>query len=395
MSAPQDISQNKALLWFMATACGLCAGANYYSQPLIHSIQQYFAVTEGQAALTVTFAQVSYALGLLFIVPMGDVVNKTKFIPLLMCLCALGLFVSAFSVNLPMLWLGTIMAGMFSVAAQILIPLATMTVNPEKTGEVVGFLMSGLLVGILLSTSLAGLFSNLFHWKMIYVVSGILMLILAYALKSRLPYVMRMKLNYGQVFVSMGQLLKQEKRLVLRALSGAFAFAAVSILFSTIALLLTAAHHLPDLMIGMVGLVGIFGALSTQYIGKYADQGYTKQLTWMGCGLFIISWICFYFGQIYLLSYILGFALIQLALALVHTSNQSIIFRLRPDAKSRINAIYMTAYFTGGACGSALGIFSWNHGGWSMTCLVGICLVFACMLFSFLDNRISAQSIQA
>ncbi|EEH67301.1 MULTISPECIES: MFS transporter [Acinetobacter] len=395
MSAPQDISQNKALLWFMATACGLCAGANYYSQPLIHSIQQYFAVTEGQAALTVTFAQVSYALGLLFIVPMGDVVNKTKFIPLLMCLCALGLFVSAFSVNLPMLWLGTIMAGMFSVAAQILIPLATMTVNPEKTGEVVGFLMSGLLVGILLSTSLAGLFSNLFHWKMIYVVSGILMLILAYALKSRLPYVMRMKLNYGQVFVSMGQLLKQEKRLVLRALSGAFAFAAVSILFSTIALLLTAAHHLPDLMIGMVGLVGIFGALSTQYIGKYADQGYTKQLTWIGCGLFIMSWICFYFGQIYLLSYILGFALIQLALALVHTSNQSIIFRLRPDAKSRINAIYMTAYFTGGACGSALGIFSWNHGGWSMTCLVGICLVFACMLFSFLDNRISAQSIQA
>ncbi|ATZ66449.1 MULTISPECIES: MFS transporter [Acinetobacter] len=394
MSAPQDISQNKALLWFMATACGLCAGANYYSQPLIHSIQQYFAVTEGQAALTVTFAQVSYALGLLFIVPMGDVVNKTKFIPLLMCLCALGLFVSAFSVNLPMLWLGTIMAGMFSVAAQILIPLATMTVNPEKTGEVVGFLMSGLLVGILLSTSLAGLFSNLFHWKMIYVVSGILMLILAYALKSRLPYVMRMKLNYGQVFVSMGQLLKQEKRLVLRALSGAFAFAAVSILFSTIALLLTAAHHLPDLMIGMVGLVGIFGALSTQYIGKYADQGYTKQLTWMGCGLFIISWICFYFGQIYLLSYILGFALIQLALALVHTSNQSIIFRLRPDAKSRINAIYMTAYFTGGACGSALGIFSWNHGGWSMTCLVGICLVFACMLFSFLDNRISTQSVQ-
>ncbi|AZN67282.1 MFS transporter [Acinetobacter haemolyticus] len=394
MSAPQDISQNKALLWFMATACGLCAGANYYSQPLIHSIQQYFAVTEGQAALTVTFAQVSYALGLLFIVPMGDVVNKTKFIPLLMCLCALGLFVSAFSVNLPMLWLGTIMAGMFSVAAQILIPLATMTVNPEKTGEVVGFLMSGLLVGILLSTSLAGLFSNLFHWKMIYVVSGILMLILAYALKSRLPYVMRMKLNYGQVFVSMGQLLKQEKRLVLRALSGAFAFATVSILFSTIALLLTAAHHLPDLMIGMVGLVGIFGALSTQYIGKYADQGYTKQLTWMGCGLFIISWICFYFGQIYLLSYILGFALIQLALALVHTSNQSIIFRLRPDAKSRINAIYMTAYFTGGACGSALGIFSWNHGGWSMTCLVGICLVFACMLFSFLDNRISTQSVQ-
>ncbi|NNP70664.1 MFS transporter [Acinetobacter sp. Ac_5812] len=386
MSAPQDISQNKTLLWFMAAACGLCAGANYYSQPLIHSIQQYFAVTEGQAALTVTFAQVSYALGLLFIVPMGDVVNKTKFIPLLMVFCAVGLFISAFSVNLPMLWLGTVMAGLFSVAAQVLIPLATMTVKPEKTGEVIGILMSGLLVGILLSTSLAGLFSNLFHWKVIYVVSGVLMLILAYALKSRLPYAMRMKMNYGQVFVSMAQLLKQEKRLLLRALAGGFAFAAVSILYSTIALLLTSAHHLQDLLIGMVPLVGIFGALSTQYIGKYADQGYTSQLTWMGCALFILSWICFYFGQSFLFSYILGFALIQLALALVHTSNQSVIFRLRPDAKSRINAIYMTAYFTGGACGSALGIFAWNHGGWSMTCLAGISLVFACMLFSFFDH---------
>jgi len=392
MSAPQDISQNKTLLWFMAAACGLCAGANYYSQPLIHSIQQYFAVTEGQAALTVTFAQVSYALGLLFIVPMGDVVNKTKFIPLLMVFCAVGLFISAFSVNLPMLWLGTVMAGLFSVAAQVLIPLATMTVKPEKTGEVIGFLMSGLLVGILLSTSLAGLFSNLFHWKVIYVVSGVLMLILAYALKSRLPYAMRMKMNYGQVFVSMAQLLKQEKRLVLRALAGGFAFAAVSILYSTIALLLTSAHHLQDLLIGMVPLVGIFGALSTQYIGKYADQGYTNQLTWMGCALFILSWICFYFGQTFLFSYILGFALIQLALALVHTSNQSVIFRLRPDAKSRINAIYMTAYFTGGACGSALGIFAWNHGGWSMTCLAGISLVFACMLFSLLDYLLTKKN---
>lgn len=392
MSAPEDISQNKTLLWFMAAACGLCAGANYYSQPLIHSIQQYFAVTEGQAALTVTFAQVSYALGLLFIVPMGDVVNKTKFIPLLMVFCAVGLFISAFSVNLPMLWLGTVMAGLFSVAAQVLIPLATMTVKLEKTGEVIGFLMSGLLVGILLSTSLAGLFSNLFHWKVIYVVSGVLMLILAYSLKSRLPYAMRMKMNYGQVFVSMAQLLKQEKRLLLRALAGGFAFAAVSILYSTIALLLTSAHHLQDLLIGMVPLVGIFGALSTQYIGKYADQGYTSQLTWMGCGLFILSWICFYFGQTFLMSYILGFALIQLALALVHTSNQSVIFRLRPDAKSRINAIYMTAYFTGGACGSALGIFAWNHGGWSMTCLAGISLVVACMLFSLFDHLLTKKN---
>ncbi len=167
MNTSLDISQDKSLLWLMAVACGLCAGANYYCQPLIHSIQQYFNVPESQVALTVTFAQVSYALGLLFIVPVGDIVNKTKFIPLLMFLAAIGLFLCAFAVNLPMLWLGTVIVGLFSVAAQVLIPLAAMAVKPEKTGEVLGFLMSGLLVGLLLSTSLAGLLSNLFNWKLL------------------------------------------------------------------------------------------------------------------------------------------------------------------------------------------------------------------------------------
>ena len=203
MNAQLDISQNKTLLWLMAIACGLCAGANYYCQPLIHSIQQYYQVPESQVALTVTFAQVSYALGLLFIVPVGDIVNKTKLIPLLMFFAAIGLLICAFAVNLPMLWVGTVIVGLFSVAAQVLIPLATMAVRPEKTGEVVGFLMSGLLVGLLLSTSLAGLLSNLFNWRLIYIVSSILMLVLAFLLRKRLPHVPTIKMSYGKIFKSM------------------------------------------------------------------------------------------------------------------------------------------------------------------------------------------------
>ena len=262
MKTSLDISQDKSLLWLMAMACGLCAGANYYCQPLIHSIQQDFHVAESQVALTVTFAQVSYALGLLFIVPVGDIVNKTKFIPLLMFLAALGLLLCAFAVNLPMLWLGTIIAGLFSVAAQVLIPLATMAVKPEKTGEVVGFLMSGLLVGLLLSTSLAGLLSNLFHWKLIYVVSALLMLLLAFLLKSRLPHIPTLKMSYAKIFKSMAVLLKQEPRLGLRSLIGAFIFAAMSTLFSTIAVLLSSEpFHLSDVLVGVVTLIGVFGAL--------------------------------------------------------------------------------------------------------------------------------------
>lgn len=386
MNPSLDISQNKPLLWLMAIACGLCAGANYYCQPLVHSIQLYFNVPESQVALTVTFAQVSYALGLLFIVPMGDIVNKTKFIPLLMFFAAIGLLICAFAVNLPMLWVGTIIAGLFSVAAQVLIPLATMAVKPEKTGEVVGFLMSGLLVGLLLSTSLAGLLSNLFNWKLIYIVSAVLMLIIAFLLKAKLPQVPIMKMSYAKIFQSMGNLMKEERRLLYRSLIGGFAFAAMSILFSTIAVLLTSEpFNLPDVLVGVATLIGVFGALSTTKIGKIADRGYTKTLTWAGIATLAISWIFLYFGGQSLISYIIGYGVINFGLATVHSSNQNIIFRLRPDAKSRINSIYMTFYFIGGACGSALGVYAWHHGGWSMTCLVGLCLVIGSAFFALLD----------
>ena len=385
MTNPLDISEDKALLWLMAIACGICAGANYYAQPLIHSIQIYFSAAQSDVALTVTFAQVSYALGLLFIVPMGDILNKTKFIPFLMFCAAMGLFICAFSTHLPMLWVGTIIAGLFSVAAQILIPFATMAVKPEKTGEVVGLLMSGLLVGILLSTSLAGLLSNLFHWKIIYIVSGILMLMVAVVLNARLPHLASTKMSYFSIFKSMGALLKQERRLVYRSLVGAFAFATMSILFSTIAILMTQSFQLSDVLVGCVTLVGVFGALSTKTFGKIADRGHSKSITYLGIAIMLLAWLFLYFGQYYLASYIAGFGLMNLGLAAVHTSNQNVIFRLRPDAKSRINSIYMTSYFIGGALGSALGIYAWHHGGWSRACMVGIGLIFACALFALLD----------
>ena len=387
MQSSLDISKDRSLLWLMAIACGLCAGANYYCQPLIHSIQQYYQVPESQVALTVTFAQVSYALGLLFIVPVGDIVNKTRFIPLLMLGAAGGLLLCAFAVNLPMLWIGTIITGLFSVAAQVLIPLATMAVKPEKTGEIVGFLMSGLLVGLLLSTSLAGLLSDLFQWNVIYMFSAVMMFILAFMLKSRLPQVPLMKMSYFTIFKSMGSLIKEEPRLMYRALIGGCAFAAMSILFSTIAVLLTSEpFKLPDVMVGVATLIGVFGALSTTKIGRIADRGYTLQLTWIGIAVLAVSWAFLYYGGQSLISYILGYGIINFGLATVHSSNQNIIFRLRPDAKSRINSIYMTTYFIGGACGSAVGVYAWQHGGWLMTCIAGIILVIASAFFALLDT---------
>ena len=214
------------------------------------------------------------------------------------------------------------------------------------------------------------------------------MLALADILMRRLPAVSTSRMSYGSIFKSMAQLLRHERRLVYRALIGGCVFAAMSILFSTIAMLLTAPpFSLADVWVGVLTLAGVFGALSTQWIGKWADRGYNARLTWAGCLILACSWLLLYIGGHSLLSYTLGYGAISLGLAMVHSCNQNIIFQLNPAARSRINSIYMTLYFIGGACGSALGVYAWHHGGWTAACLSGLALVIAAAFFTLLDQR--------
>lgn len=383
-STSQDIAP--VTLWLMAIACGLCAGANYFCQPLIHSIQTHFVVSAAEAQLTITFAQVSYALGLLLLVPLGDLVKKHLFIPILMSLAAVGLFISGFAMNIYMLWVGTVITGLFTVAAQVLIPLSTAIVAPEKTGTVVGFLMSGLLVGILLSTSLAGLLSHLFAWNTVYLVSASILLVIAYLLKARLPILPTLNLKYLSLFSSMGRLIVEEKRLVLRAAIGAITFASMSVLFATQSVLLARPpFELSDFYIGIIGLTGLVGALFAQYAGKLADRGFGKQMTLLGAGLVLGSWFILYFSHSFLLAFIFGFMLLNLGMSMQHTTNLNVIYQLRADAKARINSIYMTLYFIGAAGGSALGTWAWNSHGWWFTCVLGLGLAFISGILACID----------
>ncbi|MCH4246985.1 MAG: MFS transporter [Acinetobacter populi] len=386
MATSSQTGLKTSTLWLMAAACGLCAGANYFNQPLIHSIQLHFAVSSAQAQLTVTFAQVSYALGLLLLVPLGDLLKKHIFIPLLMCLAAVGLLISAFAQNIYMLWFGTAMTGLFTIAAQVLIPLSAALVEPKKTGAVIGFLMSGLFIGILLSTSLAGLLSNLFAWNTVYLLSAIILLILTALLRPRLPHTATIQLHYVAMFGTMLELIRSEPRLRIRGGVGAFAFASMSTLFSTMALLLSRSpFYFSDFQIGLIGLTGIVGAVFAQFAGKLADRGYARQLTIFGILVLLSSWIFIYLSQYYVVAFILGFTTINLAISMLHITNMNIIYQLRDDAKSRLNSIYMTLYFIGAASGSALGIFAWNHGGWVMTCMMGIGLALLSGSFAIID----------
>ncbi|KAA8733279.1 MFS transporter [Acinetobacter qingfengensis] len=386
---PSEQSQTglkSSTLWLMAIACGLCAGANYFNQPLLHAFQQHFSVSAAQAQLTVTFAQVSYALGLLLLVPLGDLLKKHQFIPALMIFAAIGLLICGFAPNIYMLWLGTAITGLSTIAAQVLVPLSTLLVEPKKIGSVIGFLMMGLFLGILLSTTLAGFLSHFFAWNTVYIVSAIVLLIITFLLKSRLPITSNSQIHYLMLFQSMAELIRTEKRLMLRAGVGACAFGSMSVLFSTMALFLSGPPHaLSEIYIGMVGLMGVIGALFSQYAGKLADRGLGKWLTISGFICLVISWIAIYTAQWSLLALLIGYALINLGVCTLHITNMNIIYQLRQDARSRINSIYMTIYFIGAASGSALGIVAWNNGGWILTCIVGAILALCSTLFAITD----------
>ncbi len=380
------------VLFLMAAACGLCAGGNYFNQPLLHSIASNLNVTQATAAMAVTIAQVSYALGLLFLVPLGDTMERKRLTVCLMTLAAVGQFISGFAVNITMLFMGTTMAGLFSVAAQVLVPMASTLSDPRKSGRAVGLVMSGLLSGILLARSVAGLLSDLGGWNTVYRVAGVAMLILAALLWRQLPQSRnRGKMSYPRILGSMVTLLREQPRLRSQILLGVLSFASVSVLFSTMALLLAGPNYgLSDTSIGLIGLAGLAGAMMASAAGRLSDQGKDQIVTIVCVLLLILSWGLLWLGAKSLWWFIIGILICDMALQGIHITNQTIIYKIVPEARSRINAAYMTCYFIGAASGSALGALAWGYAGWAGTCAMGILLAALAGLAFFYDKAVAA-----
>lgn len=385
------LSQTTLLL--MATACGLCAGANYFNQPLLNSMVQHLHISDAQASSTVTMAQVSYGLGLLFLVPLGDMLERRRLVLTLMLLAACGMLLSGISGlagSFALLAAGTLMAGVFSVAAQVLVPMAATFAAPGTSGRAVGLVMSGLLVGILASRSVAGILSDLGGWSTVYwvgaVATALMALLLARALPKAAPTSM---VSYGEVMKSLGVLLRQHPRLRSRALIGGTGFATVSVLFSSMALLLAGpGFELSDLMIGLIGIVGIAGALMANVAGRMADKGLEQHTTLAGAILMLLGWLCLWLGGSSIWWFMLGLLVVDGALQALHISNQNVIYALAPEARSRINAVYMTTYFIGASIGSALGSWAWLQHGWNGTSLMGGILGLISLSMVLWDRRL-------
>lgn len=363
-----------ALIILMAVATGLAVASNYYPQPLLETIARAFDLSVNQAGFIVTVAQLGYACGLMFIVPLGDMFERRGLIVLMTLLSAAGLLLTAMAPTLTIMLVGTALTGLFSVVAQILVPLAATLAEPERRGKVVGLIMSGLLLGILLARTVAGALASLGGWRTVYWVASALMIVMALVLWRKLPkHQQKTDLNYPQLLKSIFTLFIHTPVLRTRALIGMFCFANFSILWTSMAFLLAGpAYHYSEAVIGLFGLVGAAGALAATRAGHLADKGKAHLTTTAGLILLLLSWAAIAWGQHSVISLIIGIIVLDLSVQGVHITNQSVIYKTMPEARNRLTAGYMTTYFIGGAAGSLVSASAYQAAGWYGVSAAGI-----------------------
>ena len=365
--SPTALVLSPALILLMALATGLAVASNYYVQPLLHSLMQQFGLSSAAAAWLVTTAQFGYALGLLLLVPLGDLFDRRRLIVLMNLLTVGGLLLIAIAPSALWLFIGASVTGLCSIGAQILVPFAASLAPEAARGRVIGVLMSGLLLGILLARTVAGALAGLGDWRLVYWCAAVAMLLVTLILAQRLPTEARKpKVSYGQLLQSVYRLFQQEPVLRLRAFFGAMAFACFSVLWTALAFLLSQPPYgYGEALIGLFGLLGVAGVLAANWAGRLTDGGQSQRATHIFLAVLLLSWLPLYFAQSSLLALIIGILLLDLAVQGVHISNQGLIYAIRPESRSRMTSAYMTSYFAGGALGSLGCGWIYQYSGWS------------------------------
>lgn len=377
------------LMWLMTLATGLAVAGNYYAQPLLPEITHGLGISAASAGGIVTTAQLGYALGLLLIVPLGDILERRRLIILMMLLATTGLVISATAGSFGQLLLGTALAGLCSVVAQILLPLGASLAAEAERGRVVGTIMSGLLTGILLARTVAGLLADLGGWHTVYWCGAAAMLLMTLVLARQLPVSHAgAGLPYPQLLKSVLRLLAEEPSLRLRGLLGAMAFATFSVMWTSLGFLLASPPFgFSNSTIGLFGLAGAAGALSANIVGRLSDKGHGALASRLSLGLMLLAWLPLALAPHSVTALLVGILLLDLGVAGCHVSNQGAIYRIRPEARNRLTSAYMTSYFIGGAAGSLASAWAYGHWGWTGVVVVGA----ACSLTGVIAWELARQ----
>ena len=366
----------RRLVLTLAAATGIAAANLYYAQPLLHTIAHRFGASASSAGLIVTASQTGYACSLALLVPAGDLLDRRKLVPRLLIAAALLLGVAAIAPSLFVLIAVMALVGVCVVVAQILVPLVAELATDGQRGRAVGTVMTGLLLGILLARTVAGVVAGLAGWRSVFGLAAVLTLALAVVLRAELPAERpRPSIAYRDVLRSMVTIVGTEPELRRAALLGGLVFACFSVFWTTIAFVLSdAPFDYGDSAIGLLGLIGAGGALCASVAGRLADRGLVRSGRIGTSTLIAASFVILLAGKSSIVLIVVGVIVLDIGVQGTHVLNQSVIYELVPAARSRINGVYMTSYFIGGALGSAAGAFAFEHGQWRAVCALGTAL---------------------
>lgn len=358
---------SKMQILFMAITAGVCVANIYYNQPILKDIGASFHITESDAGLISVLAQAGYGLGLFFLTPLGDKLNRKKLIITLQLLLVLALLGMVFISNFSGICAMSLLIGLLGVAAQVILPMAA-SLDAQNRGRTVGIIFTGILVGILAARVLSGYISALLSWRYVFGISSVMVLGTTLLMQFSLPDVKpQFAGNYSVLLRSIFTQVKRFALLRRMALLGALIFGVFCSFWTTLTFHFSGApFHFSSGTIGLFGILAIGGALLAPYFGKLADKGNPARLQMLTVLMIIIGVLMIKIFPANIFSFIIAVLLLDVGVQATQVTNMAMIYTLDESAHSRINTVYMTTYFIGGAIGTFVGIQCWRIGGWQM-----------------------------
>ncbi|MGV8920760.1 MAG: MFS transporter [Pseudomonas sp.] len=387
--APKQVSMTRALVLLFAFCCGAIVANIYYAQPIISLIAPDIGMADGSASLIVSLTQLGYALGLLFLVPLADLLENRRLMLITLAVTTVSL-VSAGSSQHPSVFLiVSALIGFSSVSVQMLIPLAAHLAPEESRGRVVGGIMGGLLLGILLARPLSSLVADHFGWRVMFIGAAVLMVVISALMALTMPKRQPSHTaSYGQLLLSLVQLFRREPVLRQRALYQGLMFAAFSLFWTAVPLVLSHEFGLSQSQIAIFSLVGAVGAIAAPISGRLADSGHSKRASQLAMLLGVLSFLPAFIHPIY---GVIGLAVTGVALDFAVQMNmvlgQRAVYALDAASRGRLNALYMTSIFIGGALGSSVASALYEQAGWAGVAGIGSALSLIALVAFWIVSR--------
>lgn len=378
-----------SILWTLAIVAGISVANLYYNQPLLNMIRHELNVSEFKTNLIAMVTQIGYAVGLLFIVPLGDLYQRKNIILTNFSILIVSLLTIALAHNIHLILFASFFTGVCSIIPQIFIPIASQFSRPENKGRNVGIVISGLLTGILASRVISGFIGELFGWREMYYIAAGLMFICAIIVLKVLPDIRpNFAGKYSDLMKSLLSLLKEFPQLRIYSIRAALNFGSFLAMWSCLAFKMgQAPFYANSDVIGLLGLCGVAGALTASFVGKYVKRVGVRRFNFIGCALILSSWLLLFAGENTYFGIVAGIIMIDIGMQCIQLSNQTSIFELSPRASNRINTIFMTTYFIGGSLGTFLAGTFWHLYGWHGVIVIGAILTGISLLITILSKK--------